>query len=60
MAGGGEETGEMGEGGQNVQTSGYKITKSWGCNVQYNDCIAYLKSVKRVDLKSSHHKTKKL
>ena len=29
--------GEMGEGGQMVQTSSYKINKSWGCNVQRDD-----------------------
>ena len=29
--------GEMGEGGQKVQTSSYKINKSWGCNVQHVD-----------------------
>ena len=30
--------GEMGEGGQKVQTSSYKINKSWGYNVQHGDC----------------------
>ena len=29
--------GELGEGGQKVQTSTYKINKLWGCNVQYAD-----------------------
>ena len=24
--------------GQNVQTSSYKIIKSWECNVQHGDC----------------------
>ena len=54
--------GKMGEGGQKVQISSYKINKSWGCDVQHGDCntiivlIAYLKVAKRVDLKSSHHK----
>ena len=33
----GHGVGKMGEGGQEVQTSSYKINKSWGCNVQYND-----------------------
>ena len=28
---------KMGEGGQQVQTSSYKI-KLWGCNVQHSDC----------------------
>ena len=31
--------GKMGEGGQKVQTSSYKINKSWGCNVQHGDYI---------------------
>ena len=31
--------GEMGEGGQKVQTSSYKINKSWECNVQHGDYI---------------------
>ena len=29
--------GKMGEGGQKVQISSYKICKSWGCNVQHGD-----------------------
>ena len=29
--------GEMGEGGQKVQASSYKINKSWGCNVPHGD-----------------------
>lgn len=29
--------GEMGEGDQKAQTSRYKINKSQGCNVQYDD-----------------------
>ena len=29
--------GEMGEGGQNIQTSSYKIIKSWGCKIQHVD-----------------------
>ena len=29
--------GKTGEGGQVVQTSSYKINKSWGCNVQHGD-----------------------
>ena len=28
----------MGEGSQQVQISSYKISKSWGYNVQYGDC----------------------
>ena len=36
------------EGGQKLQTSSYKINKSWRCNVQHGDysqehCIACLK-----------------
>ena len=53
--------GEIGEGGQKIQTSSYKINKSWACNVQHDDysqqyCTVYLKVAKRGDLKSSHHK----
>lgn len=53
----------MGEGGQKVQTSAYKITKFWGFNVQHGDyseqqCIVYWKVAKRVDMKSSHRKKK--
>ena len=29
--------GKMGEGGQKVQTSSYKINKSWGYNVHHGD-----------------------
>ena len=52
----------MGEGGQKVQTSSYQIHKSW--DVTYSvvtlvDNIVYLKFIKGVDLKSSHHKKKK-
>ena len=36
---GGREVGEMGEGGQKVQISSYKMNKSWGCNVQCGDYI---------------------
>ena len=35
---GGSEGGKMGEGGQKVQTSSYKINKSWGYKVQHGDC----------------------
>ena len=27
----------MGKNGQKVQTSSYKISKSWGCNTQHGD-----------------------
>ena len=56
----------MGEGGQTVQTSSYKIDMYWGCSVQHGDiinkhCIVYLKVAKRVvDLKSFYHKKKHL
>lgn len=30
--------GEIGEGGQKLPTSSYKINKLWGCNVQHGDC----------------------
>ena len=36
-----EAVGEMGEGGQKVQTSNYKINKSQGCKVQYGDYMVY-------------------
>ena len=29
--------GEMGEGGQSVQTSSYKMSKFWGCNSHHGD-----------------------
>lgn len=29
---------EIGEGGQMIQTSGCKISKSWGGNIQHGDC----------------------
>ena len=31
--------GELDEGSQKVQTSGYKINKSWGCNVYTAWCL---------------------
>ena len=34
----GWRVGEMGGGSQKVEISGYKIKKSWRCNVQYVDC----------------------
>ena len=34
----GWEIGEISEVGQKVQTSSYKINKSWGSNVQHGDC----------------------
>ena len=52
----------MREGGQKVQTSNYKISKSWDCNVEHGDysqyCIVYLNDAKKVNLKSSHHRKK--
>lgn len=35
--GGGWRLGKMTEGGQKVQTSHYKLTKSWACNVSHGD-----------------------
>ena len=29
----------MGGGSQKVQTSSYKMNKSWGCNVQHGDMV---------------------
>lgn len=34
--------GEMDEGDQNVQTISYKISKFWGCSVQYGDLLTIL------------------
>ena len=36
--GGGAMGGKMGEGNKKVQTSSYKISKSRGCNVLWDDC----------------------
>ena len=33
----GLRVGEMGEGGQKVQTPSYKISKFWGFNVKHDD-----------------------
>ena len=52
---------KMGGGGQKVQTSSYKINKSWRYNVQHGGYITnpvYLKVSRRVNLESSHHKKK--
>lgn len=35
--GGGGRVSEMGEGGPKVSATSDKISKSWGCNVQYGD-----------------------
>lgn len=41
--------------------TGYKIKKSWGCDIQHGDYAVYLKTAKkRVDPKSSHHKKKQI
>lgn len=54
-----ERAGKMREGGQRYKRS-YKISQSWGCNVQHGDhsqdCIVYVKVSKRVTLKSAHHR----
>ena len=31
----GRDGGKIGEAGQKVQTSSYKMNKSWGCNAQH-------------------------
>ena len=53
----------MGEGGQKVQISSYKINKSWDVmyspgnnSLQY--CTVYMKTAKRVDIKNFHQKKK--
>ena len=54
----------MGESRQNVQTSSYKISNSWGCNIQhgnynYNNTALYIrKLLEIVDLKNSYQKKK--
>ena len=57
----------MGEtdGGQKVITSSYKMNRSYGYHVHQSNYsslyhIIYSKVTKRVDLKSSHHKKKKI
>lgn len=44
-----QRVGEMSKGGQKVQTSGYKISKSWGCTVQHGACMKYGISYLKVD-----------
>ena len=60
VRGRGQGVGEMSEGGQNSQTSSYKVNRSWGYNLQYGDYVyrycVYLKVAKKVDLKSSQLK----
>ena len=36
--GGGSQWAEVGKGSQNVHTSNYKVSQSWGRNVQQGDC----------------------
>lgn len=48
--------GKMGEGGQKMQTLNFKVSQSWGCNIQHGDLM---KVAKRADLKRFHHKKKK-
>jgi len=52
------------DGDQKVQTSSYKINKSWGYNVNMmtilNNMKVYSKVAKRVNTNSSHHKGKKI
>ena len=54
---------KLGEGGQKVQASSYKIKKSWDViysrgiqSSQY--CTVYLKTAKTVDIKNFHQKKK--
>ena len=52
----------MGKGIQKVQTSSYKINKSWECGVQHGDYsynIVYQKVAEKVPLKRYLHKKKK-
>ena len=51
---------ELDEGDQKVQTFSYKIHKSW--DVMYNivNTVLYIQKLLRVDLKSFHHRKKKL
>ena len=49
------------EGGQQVQTSSYKISMSPGCDVQHGDCsrwccMTHRKVAERENATSSHHK----
>ena len=58
---GGRGREELHEVSHKVETSSYKTNKQQGCNVQhskYNQhcCMLYMKVVKRVNPKSSHHK----
>ena len=54
----------MGEGGQKVQVSSYKINKSWdviysrGIHSSQYCTTVYLKTAKRVDIKNFHQKKK--
>ena len=54
----------MSKEGQKIQAFSYKISKSWGYNIQHDDVCQYyteyLKVVKRVHLKSYHHQKKKM
>lgn len=63
MIGGGWEEGESKEGGQKVQTFGYKVNKYQACEAQHSGqglqwCTIYTRVVKSVNPKSSHHKEK--
>lgn len=52
--------GNWNEGGKSMHTSSHKINKYWGCNIQHNDCMAYLNVSKTVNPSSSHYKKKKI
>ena len=51
---------DIGNGGQRVHTSSYKMNKFWRSNVQHGDYsyqyhTAHLTVARRVDLKSAYH-----
>lgn len=50
--------GEIDEVGQKVQTSSYKVNKSWGYDIQHGDCMVYLKVVNTVNLQFSSQEKK--
>ena len=57
-----ENNQQLNKGCQKMQTSSFKVSKSWGCNVQHDEyshqhCMEQLK-VRRVYLKRPHHKEK--
>lgn len=56
--------GELGDSSQKVQTSGYQVNLSWGCDGQHGDnsqhcCMGELRGAKRVNPRSAYQKEKK-